>query len=334
MERMPYFGKVFSLIVFAMFAVARTGAGADGLEPGNHSLGPGSHRVDIQYDGRGRSYIVHAPPQASSAIALPVILNFHGAGSNAGQQERYSGMDAAADRDGFVAVYPNGTGRGTRALTWNAGGCCAYAARNRIDDVGFTRTLLDDLASRVHIDRTRVYATGISNGGMMAFRLGVEAADRIAAIAPVEGALMVETSGPGRPMPLMLFNSVDDRYVPYGGRFGRLGRVAHVTPFPAVDDEIARWRGFDGCPAAAQVGPTLKGAPGSSDVGNSATRYEWGPCGDGSLIVLWKLAGSGHVWPGTAHPVSWLGRSTTLIDGDERMWQFFRQFALGKDKGE
>jgi len=93
-------------------------------------------------------------------------------------------MDATADREGFVAVYPNGTGRGTRALTWNAGGCCAYAERNNIDDVGFTKALLDDLTSRVHIDRTRVYATGISNGGMMAFRLAVEASDRIAAIAP------------------------------------------------------------------------------------------------------------------------------------------------------
>jgi polyhydroxybutyrate depolymerase len=163
MERAQYLRKVFSLILFATFAAAR-GAGAEALESGNHSLGPGSHRVDTEYAGLGRSYIVHVPPQASSAHALPVILNFHGAGSNAEQEERYSGMDATADRDGFVAVYPNGTGRGTRALTWNAGGCCGYAERNKVDDVGFTKALLDDLASRVHIDRTRVYATGISNG--------------------------------------------------------------------------------------------------------------------------------------------------------------------------
>ncbi len=309
-----------------MFAIARASAGGE-------TLGPGSHRIDIQYGGLDRSYVVHVPPQASGASPLPVILNFHGAGSNAVQEERYSGMDAAADRDGFVAVYPNGTGRGARALTWNAGGCCAYAAHNKIDDVGFTRALLDDLASRVRIDRTRVYATGISNGGMMAFRLGVEASDRIAAIAPVEGALMVEPSKPGRPMPLMLFNSVDDRYVPYEGRFGRLGRIAHVTPYPPVDEEIARWRGFDGCPARAAVGPTLRGAAGSADADNSATRYEWRPCAGGSKIVLWKLAGSGHVWPGTSHAPSWLGRSTTVISANDQMWQFFREFALGQDKG-
>jgi polyhydroxybutyrate depolymerase len=321
--------KGFSLVALAMLVVARAGADTG-------TLGPGSHLIEIRYGGLGRSYIVHVPPQGSSANPLPVILNFHGGGSNAGQQERYSGMDAAADRDSFVAVYPNGTGRGTRALTWNAGGCCVYAERNKIDDVGFTRALLDDLATRTHIDRSRVYATGLSNGGMMAYRLGVEASDRIAAIAPVEGALMVETSGPPRPMPLMLFNSVDDRFVPYAGRVGLLGRISHATRYPSVPsvgDELARWRKFDGCPAQARVGPELKGAPGSADADNSATRYEWGPCAGASKIVLWKLFGSGHVWPGAKHNVFWLGRGTQVIDANDQMWQFLRNFSLPSNRG-
>src|SRR5712692_7066112 len=96
--------------------------------------------------------------------------------------------------------------------------CCAYAVRNKIDDVGFTKALLDDLATRAHVDRTRVYATGISNGAMMAYRLGVEAPDRIAAVAPIRRrALMIEASALRRPMPLIVFHSVDDRLVPYGG---------------------------------------------------------------------------------------------------------------------
>lgn len=320
--------KVLFLLGVAMIAATRTSAGAE-------TLAPGTHRIEIHYGGLGRSYIVHVPPQASGTSALPVILNFHGAGSNAAQEERYSGMDATADRDGFIAVYPNGTGRGTQALTWNAGGCCLYAERNRIDDVGFTRVMLDDLASRVHIDRTRVYATGISNGGMMVFRLGVEASDRIAAIAPVEGALMVETSGPARPVPLMLFNSVDDRFVPYAGRIGLIGRMSHATRYPSmpsVDDELQRWRRFDGCPDEAKVGPALKGAAGSTNADNSATRYEWAPCAGGTRIVLWKLTGSGHVWPGTMHSLSWLGRSTQVISANDQMWQFFRDFSLPSDK--
>jgi polyhydroxybutyrate depolymerase len=329
MGRARYLRRIVSLIVFTTFAVARAGASAD-------TLGPGSRHIDIQYGGLGRSYIVHVPPQVSGGKALPVILNFHGGGSNAEQQQRYSGMDATADRDGFVAVYPNGTGRGTRALTWNAGGCCAYAERNKIDDVGFTCALLDDLATRVHIDRVRVYATGISNGGMMAYRLGVEAADLVAAIAPVAGALIVETSGPARPMPLMLFNSVDDSYVPYEGHLGLLGRISNATRYPSVpsvDEEVARWRGFDGCPPNAQVGPTLKGAPGSADANNSATRYEWAPCKSGSKIVLWKLADSGHVWPGATRSVFFLGKGTQVIDANDQIWQFFRKFSLSPGKG-
>lgn len=311
----------------ATLAVARAGASAD-------ALGPGSRHVDLRYGGLARSYIVHLPPQAAGANALPVILNFHGGGSNAEQQQRYSGMDAAADRDGFVAVYPSGTGRGKRALTWNAGGCCAYAARNRIDDVGFTRALLDDLAARTHIDRARVYATGISNGGMMAYRLGVEAADRIAAIAPVEGALMVEVSALPRPMPLIVFHSLDDPWVPYAGNSRLYGWLAHLdAAYPAVDDTISRWRAFDGCPAARRTGPVFKGAAGTTEAGNSATRYAWGPCARGTEVVLWKLTGSGHVWPGAARDFPLvLGQGTWVIDANEEMWKFFRNFSLPPDK--
>ena len=322
MERARYY-TIFSLIVLAILAPSRASAAAETLEPG-------SHRIDISYGGLGRSYIVHVPPLASSASALPVILNFHSAGSNAAQEERYSAMDAAADRDGFVAVYPNGTGPKPRTLTWNAGGCCYWAVSHRIDDVGFTRALLDDLASRVHIDRTRVYATGISNGGMMAYRLGVDASDRIAAIAPVEGALMVEVTALSRPMPLIVFHSLDDPWVPYRGSSRLYAWFAHLAAaYPAVDETIARWRVFDRCPARARVGPALKGAAGTTDAGNSATRYAWGSCAGGTEIVLWKLTGSGHVWPGAAHDYPLvIGQGTWVIDANAEMWKFFRNFSL------
>jgi len=106
-----------SLIMFAMLAGAQAGATAEATAD---TLAPGSHLVDIRYDGLIRSYIVHVPPQASSANALPVILNFHGGGSSAWQEERYSAMDVAAQRYGFIAVYPNGTGARPQVLTWNA----------------------------------------------------------------------------------------------------------------------------------------------------------------------------------------------------------------------
>jgi len=101
-------------------------------------------------------------------------------------------MDKLADRETFVAVYPNGTGRfGNRLLTWNAGACCAYAMSNNVDDVGFVRALVTKLTESIPIDRRRIYATGLSNGAMMSHRLAAEAADLIAAIAPVAGGMVV-----------------------------------------------------------------------------------------------------------------------------------------------
>lgn len=148
-------------------------------------LAPGDHRVSLQHGGRSRSYIVHVPPAARGGRPLPVVLNFHGGGGNAENQQKYSRMDPLADREGFLVVYPDGTGRRTdRLLTWNAGTCCAYSVLNRVDDVGFTLALLRDLDSRQAIEGGRVYATGLSNGAMMAWRLAVGASDRVAAIAP------------------------------------------------------------------------------------------------------------------------------------------------------
>src|SRR5437016_6447484 len=113
---------------------------------------------------------------------------------------RFCGLNEKADRAGFLAVYPSGTGRLERALTWNGGNCCGYAMLNKVDDVAFTRGLLDDLAKAVLIDRKRVYATGMSNGAMMVYRLASELSDRIAAIAPVSGPMGTRTCHPKRPV--------------------------------------------------------------------------------------------------------------------------------------
>jgi polyhydroxybutyrate depolymerase len=292
-------------------------------------LHSGSQTIALKFDGRTRSYIAHLPALADHRAALPVVLNFHGGGSDAEIAERYTGMDQAADRDGFIVVYPNGTGFFSRMLTWNAGGCCAYAMRNQIDDVGFTRAVIDDLARRTSIDQHRVYATGISNGGMMAYRLGVELSDRIAAIAPVEAVLLLDSGAPSRPVPLMAFNSADDRFVPYGGGFGVNGNRAHPSPYPAIDTVIARWREYDRCADTPRVSATLRGEAGSPDAANSATRYTWGPCAQDTEVVLWKLTGSGHVWPGSARNPRWLlGPGTNVIDANQQMWEFFKRYSL------
>ena len=133
---------------------------------------PQTYWVEIESGDRRRSALVHLPPQVVEGRPLPLILAFHGGGGNARHQETYTGMDSLSDQVGFIVVYPNGTGRlGDRLLTWNAGTCCGYASDNQVDDVGFVRALVSDLETRLPIDSQRVYATGFSNGAMMAYRL-------------------------------------------------------------------------------------------------------------------------------------------------------------------
>ena len=295
-------------------------------------LAPGNYHFTVKSGGRDRTYLVHAPPQSGAGEPLPLVLNFHGGGGNAASQRDYSKMDVVADRYGFLVAYPNGTGiLSGHLLTWNAGTCCGYAMKHQIDDVAFTLGLIDDLAARTPIDRSRIYATGLSNGAMMAYRLAAEAGNHVAAIAPVAGAMVVTAFNPARPMPIMHIHSVDDPRALYYGGLGppfplTNSRVLH----PAVESTLARWRNFDKCPDQAKAGPSISGAPGSANDGVTATKYVWAPCADGSEVVLWKLTGSGHVWPGGLldfHP-RLLGRGTDIIDANEEMWSFFRRFSL------
>lgn len=297
---------------------------------------PGDHRVTLQHGGRQRSYIVHAPPAAREGRPLPVVLNFHGGGGNAESQQKYSRMDALADAEGFVAVYPNGTGRmSDRLLTWNAGTCCAYSVINGVDDVGFTLALLADLETRVPADHRRVYATGLSNGAMMAWRLAVEASDRIAAIGPVAGAKVLQRGAPTRPVPVMHFHSVDDPRALYAGGLGPPFPMTNSQVFhSAVEPTIRNWAATIGCPTQASITAERAGQAGSKETGHTATRYVWAPCREGSEVVLWKFTGTGHVWPGGLQDYlsRLLGPSTALVDANLEMWRFFQRFTIEGDR--
>ncbi|MDH3288150.1 MAG: prolyl oligopeptidase family serine peptidase [Betaproteobacteria bacterium] len=297
---------------------------------GQAALAPGDHEFSVRHDGLRRTYLVYVPPQTAAGGRLPVILNFHGGGGNAKTQKWYSRMDETAAREGFVAVYPNGTGGfAGRFLTWNAGMCCGSAAARRVDDVGFILAVLDDLARRTRIDSTRVYATGLSNGSMMAYRLAAEASDRIAAVAGVAGAVTLPRFKSARPMPVMHIHSVDDERALYRGGLAPAfpwtnTRVLH----PPVAAMLEKWLAHDGCPAKPDITATVKGHPGAADAAHTATRSTHGPCRAGTEVVLWKLTGAGHVWPGGQQdflPLL-LGSGTRVINANNEMWTFFARF--------
>jgi polyhydroxybutyrate depolymerase len=292
-------------------------------------LSAGNHTITVNHAGSERSALVHVPARAAEKHELAVILNVHGGGGNGGNEQEYSLMDRLADHETFVAVYPNGSGRlGKRLLTWNAGTCCGYAAINNIDDVGFARMLIGKLAGVLPIDRRRVYATGLSNGGMMAHRLAAEAADLIAAVAPVAGGMVLPAIKSTRPVPVMHIHSADDPRALYTGGLGppfplTKSRVFH----PNIDQMIGRWARHNGCSGQ----PTVEDRLSDKDThGHTATRYVFRNCRDNAEVALWKLTGAGHVWPGGKQNVlvRILGPSTAIIDANQEMWKFFRRFSL------
>jgi polyhydroxybutyrate depolymerase len=321
-ERAPLRLRSRHVAASVFLAILMHGAGAD------VSLPPGDHSFTVQHQGLARSYLVRVPPLALAGKPLPVVINFHGGGGNARTQKWYSRMDATADRMGFVVVYPNGSGGiGERFHTWNAGNCCGWAALYGIDDVGFTLAALDDLARRTAVDHARVYATGLSNGAMMAYRLAAEASERIAAAAGVAGAMTLAGFAPRLPVPVLHIHSVDDERARYDGGLGPAFPLTDTRVFHAsVTDMLTKWLRHNGCPGERVAAPPIAGT--GADTGHSATRFTWGPCRAGSEVMLLRLTGAGHVWPGGRRDFlpALLGTSTGVIDANAEIWAFFARF--------
>ena len=215
-------------------------------------LQSGDHKRSLELDKRTRSYLVHIPKSYDGSKAWPVVLAFHGAGNNGAMMVPYSGLNDKADEAGFIAVYPNGTGRVRTFLTWNAGNCCGFASQNKVDDVALVRALLDDLGTVVRVDPKRIYATGMSNGGMMAYRLGSELSDRIAAIAPVAGSMGAKTCSPLRPVPVIAFHGTDDDFVPFKGAKGEKSISGAEFSLGGTLYRVA-WVKADACPEKPRV---------------------------------------------------------------------------------
>jgi polyhydroxybutyrate depolymerase len=266
----------------------------------------------LAFDGRHRTYILHLPASFDAGQALPLVFDFHGGGGNSQSQLRTSGFDALADEKNFIVVYPDGSGLlGDKLLTWNGGTCCGYAVKQAIDDVGFVRALLADVASTYKVDPKRVYATGLSNGGIFSYRLACDAADIFAAIGPVSGTLNLSPCTPQEPVSVIDFHGTADEHLPYNGGVGDKSLAG--VPFASVKDSIDFWVKFDQCAATPQ---TEKFSNVQHDV--------YSNCAGATSVELYTIIGGKHAWPGSSGP-AWPGgdQPTQTISATKLMWDFF-----------
>ncbi len=269
----------------------------------------------ITVDGLSRTYVLALPPAYyDSDTTFALVLGLHGTGGSGNQFERDYGLTAKANREGFIVVYPEGV-RSDGPLgirTWNAGECCDYAMQKNIDDVKFIRVLIDQLAGRYKIDPGRIYATGMSNGAMMVYRLACELPDKLAAIAPVSGTLMaVRSCSPSRPMPVLHIHSVADTKVPPHGGIGLAGYYFHP-----VDSALTVFASLDSCTA--------------EDVSDKNTYFytRWKGCTGHSTIEYYLTYDGGHAWPGGLPASTWADQPSRAVNADDLIWEFFRRFEL------
>jgi len=241
----------------------------------------------LQVAGETRSYRVHLP--AKGAGPYPIVFSFHGFNSNAEQEERVSQFSALADREGFIAVYPDGVDAKWRFM-------------GRSDaDVLFTMAIIEKLAADLPIDRRRIYATGISNGAQMAWRLACDRPGIFAAFGFVSGGYLEVCSALVRP-PIILFHGTSDRLLLYDGR----GMLMPVREF------AVGWAVRNGCRLASRGEVIYRNG--------DATGERWA-CQPGQEVELYTLDGKGHSWPGSIMPARITSRD---VDATAVMWAFFQ----------
>jgi len=289
------------------FSMSRSGCHPPGQKSGAFP------RKQIFSRGIEREYNLFVPSGYTPGKPAPLVFNFHGFTADPETQDWLSGMSGLAEEAGFILATPRGSGSGG-VLGWNAGGCCGQAVSENVDDVAFTSDMIDRISAEFCVDPARIYATGMSNGAFMSYRLACELPGRIAAIGPVAGVTVMDSCVPSRPVPVISFNGTADLLVWYDGGI-----------YESVPRTMARWSMRNGCSREVET-VYKKGKVGCE-------RYK--KCREGATVELCTIHDGGHSWPGGKDisllnaPAFVLGGETTRdINASRTMWEFFQKHPM------
>jgi polyhydroxybutyrate depolymerase len=279
---------------------------------------PGDYRYTVRHGELDRAYRVHVPKTFDAAKPQTLIVALHGGGGSMDYQadDANYGLTTLSEREGAVLVFPNGYSRlrrGTLA-TWNAGGCCGQARDRDIDDVGFIRQVVANLQQQMVVGPNRVFATGMSNGAMMAYRLACEAGDVFSAIAAVAGTDNTRRCTPARPVSVLHLHARNDPMVPFDGGFSSNTRLRGATgEFASVPDTVARWVRHDACTGAPR---TVLEKPGARCEVHAS-------CSGAAQVKLCVTETGGHSWPGGQKARG--EAPSQAVSANALMWEFFNR---------
>ncbi|HKT58985.1 MAG TPA: PHB depolymerase family esterase [Gemmatimonadales bacterium] len=302
---MPYIPRALGALALVLGVCARPVAAQSYAGSG---MAPAGEPRTLLVNGEARRYYLHLPPGWRPDRPSALVLVFHAGGGRARDIAPHTGFSNLADREGFVVVYPQGL-RGR----WNDGRGFATATH---DDVGFVRALLDTLGRGLAIDPRRVYATGISNGAMFAYRLACELPGTFAAVAPVAGALpaeLVTVCNHVAPVSVLAFQGTADPLMPY------LGGGAGQRRVLSAERSVGFWATLAGCTGT----PLATDEPDRVADGTRVRHTTYLGCREGRGVELYTIEGGGHTWPGGPEAGRRVGRVSRELDASELIWRFF-----------
>lgn len=272
-----------------------------------------------------RSFVAYVPPGKSRR--LPVVIALHGAVMDGRGMQRTFALDEIAEREGFIAVYPDG-----RARRWNDGRRERWRQAGEPDDVDFLIRLARRLAEDGLADTRRLYLLGVSNGGMMAYRVACEAPGTFAAYAAVVANMPASLTDRCRPktgVPMMIMNSTNDPLIPWGG--GSLGFAGRFGRVVSTEQSLDFWRRNNGCDGERQTMPLPDR---DRKDGSTVLAQQYNRCKSGAPVVLIAIEGGGHLPPGAEVRARFLvegilGKANRDISAADVTWKFFRRFPQG-----
>ncbi len=311
----------------------------------------GFYDFSLYHDKLKRNYKVYVPKKYNPTHLTPTIMAFHGGGGNMKRSPNFFQLNAKADQETFIVVYPEGIGvkiGGEVLGSWNGGDCCGIASDNNIDDVGFVKKMIAEIKQKFNIDNKRIFATGMSNGAIMSYRLACEMADQIAAIAPVASIGHYKNCHPSRPVPILHIHGLADPCAPYNGctdckscvqkylsEIGIKNIKLRYSNAISVPDYIDTWKKINGCSNKTRV----------SYKNRDAECKLYLNCSDKTDLELCLVENMGHVWPGKAtygtdacqrNPNGFLCRSwketvgptNTSLPANDLIWDFFKKHPM------